>query len=87
MILRGDGKANLHQSSCFEPALKKSIIEPDKTRGVKRPNIGLLNPPYAQSKSDAELHELYFVKEIFLLVSLCGLCASKTTIQVTVPTG
>lgn len=73
MILRGDGKANLHQSSCFEPTLKKAIIEPDPSRGVKRPNIGLLNPPYAQSKSDAELHELYFVKEMLDLLKKGGL--------------
>lgn len=57
MILRGDGKANLHQSSCFDDdiiaAVKKS-----------KPNVGMLNPPYAQSKSDAELHELYFVKQM-----------------------
>ncbi|MFZ6814926.1 HsdM family class I SAM-dependent methyltransferase [Undibacterium sp. Rencai35W] len=57
MILRGDGKANLHQSSCFDDdiiaAVKKS-----------KPTIGMLNPPYAQSKSDAELHELYFVKQM-----------------------
>ncbi|MFA0115671.1 class I SAM-dependent DNA methyltransferase [Vibrio sp. 10N.261.46.E11] len=73
MILRGDGKANLHQSSCFEPTLKKAITAPDPALGVKRPNIGLLNPPYAQSKSDAELHELYFVKEMLDLLEKGGL--------------
>lgn len=73
MILRGDGKANLHQSSCFEPTLKKAITVPDPALGVKRPNIGLLNPPYAQSKSDAELHELYFVKEMLDLLDKGGL--------------
>lgn len=73
MILRGDGKANLHQSSCFEPTLKKAITSPDPTLGVKRPNIGLLNPPYAQSKSDAELHELYFVKEMLDLLDKGGI--------------
>lgn len=57
MILRGDGKANLHQASCFDDAVIKAI----KTM---RPNVGMLNPPYAQSKSDAELHELYFVKQM-----------------------
>lgn len=64
MILRGDGKANLHQSSCFEDSLKKSITKPEKSKGVARPNIGLLNPPFAQAKTDVELHELYFVKEM-----------------------
>lgn len=57
MILRGDGKANLHQGSCFDEAITESV------RNMK-PNKGLLNPPYAQSKSDAELHELYFVKHM-----------------------
>lgn len=57
MILRGDGKANLHQASCFDDAVIKSIKK-------LKPNVGMLNPPYAQSKSDAELHELYFVKQM-----------------------
>jgi len=50
MILRGDGKANLHQSSCFDDAVIKSVK-------AMKPNVGMLNPPYAQSKSDAELHD------------------------------
>lgn len=57
MILRGDGKANLHQASCFDDAIIKAVKE-------MKPNVGMLNPPYAQSKSDAELHELYFVKQM-----------------------
>ncbi|MDO5638979.1 MAG: N-6 DNA methylase [Neisseria sp.] len=64
MILRGDGKANLHQSSCFMTDLQDLIKNPKENSGLKRPNVGFLNPPYAQSKSDAELHELYFVKEM-----------------------
>lgn len=67
MILRGDGKANLHQASCFDDAVIESIKNPKQTKGeppVQRPNVGMLNPPYAQSKSDAELHELYFVKQM-----------------------
>lgn len=72
MILRGDGKANLHQSSCFETSLQDSIKEPKDTTGLKRPNVGFLNPPYAQSKSDAELHELYFVKEMLDLLEKGG---------------
>lgn len=57
MILRGDGKANLHQASCFDDAIIKSVK-------AMQPTVGMLNPPYAQSKSDAELHELYFVKQM-----------------------
>lgn len=57
MILRGDGKANLHQASCFDDV----VIEAIK---ALKPNVGFLNPPYAQSKSDAELSELYFIKQM-----------------------
>jgi|LSQX01.1.fsa_nt_gb type I restriction-modification system DNA methylase subunit len=57
MILHGDGKANLHQGSCFDDAIVKAIKEYEC-------NIGLLNPPYAQKKSDSALHELYFVKQM-----------------------
>ena len=52
MILRGDGKANLHQSSCFDEAVTAAVKE-------KRCDVGLLNPPYSQG--DEDLHELYFV--------------------------
>ncbi|WP_145504078.1 HsdM family class I SAM-dependent methyltransferase [Yersinia vastinensis] len=57
MILRGDGKANLHQASCFDEAIIKAVKK-------MKPNVGMLNPPYAQSKSDVGLHELYFVKQM-----------------------
>lgn len=55
MILRGDGKANLHQGSCFDEAITKEISE-------HKCNIGMLNPPYSQS--DEDLHELVFVKHM-----------------------
>jgi type I restriction enzyme M protein len=57
MILRGDGKANLHQASCFDDAIIEAVRKME-------PNVGMLNPPYSQSKGDAELHELYFVKQM-----------------------
>lgn len=55
MILRGDGKANLHQGSCFEPGIIKMVRE-------MRPDIGLLNPPFSQG--DDDLHELVFIKQM-----------------------
>ncbi|WP_446011462.1 HsdM family class I SAM-dependent methyltransferase [Candidatus Electrothrix sp.] len=55
MILRGDGKANLHQGSCFGDAITTSIKK-------HKCDIGMLNPPYAQS--DENLHELVFVKHM-----------------------
>lgn len=57
MILRGDGKANLYQASCFDNTAIKDIKK-------LKPNVGMLNPPYSQEKSDEELHELYFVKQM-----------------------
>jgi hypothetical protein len=61
-------------------------MEPDPSRGVKRPNIGLLNPPYAQSKSDAELHELYFVKEMLDLLDKGGISQNSSVICLGVKT-
>lgn len=55
MILRGDGKANLYQGSCFDDAITKEI----KRHGC---DVGMVNPPYSQSDSD--LHELKFVKHM-----------------------
>jgi type I restriction enzyme M protein len=55
MILRGDGKANLHQSSCFDEAVTEKIKK-------HKCNVGLLNPPYSQG--DEDLHELYFIKHM-----------------------
>lgn len=65
MILRGDGKANLHQASCFDDAVIAAVQK-------MKPNVGMLNPPYSQSKSDAELHELYFVKQMLDTLSPGG---------------
>jgi type I restriction enzyme M protein len=55
MILRGDGKANLYQGSCFDPAIVSAIKE-------SQCDVGVLNPPYSQG--DEDLHELYFVSQM-----------------------
>ncbi|AUW40586.1 HsdM family class I SAM-dependent methyltransferase [Rhizobium leguminosarum] len=55
MILRGDGKANLYQGSCFDPAIADAVKKHDA-------NIGMLNPPFSQS--DEDLHELHFTKHM-----------------------
>lgn len=55
MILRGDGKANLYQGSCFDAAITDAVKD-------HRPDVGLINPPYAKSKED--LHELRFVEHM-----------------------
>lgn len=55
MLLRGDGKANLHQASCFEEAIVAQVTS-------YKCDVGLINPPYSQD--DEELHELYFVLQM-----------------------
>ena len=64
MILRGDGKANLYQGSCFDKAITKAIR-------AHECNTGMLNPPFAQS--DAALHELYFTKHMLDCLTTGGL--------------
>ena len=58
MILRGDGKANLYQGSCFE----QSIIAKIKNKAT----VGMINPPYSQKGKD--LHELNFIKQLLDLL-------------------
>jgi 16S rRNA G966 N2-methylase RsmD len=50
MIIRGDGKSNIIFGDCFDKVLTDEI----KTKNV---NVGLLNPPYAQTKSELEFVE------------------------------
>jgi hypothetical protein len=52
MILRGDGKANLYQGSCFDEGITEAVKK-------HQANVGLLNPPFSQG--DAGLHELQFI--------------------------
>ena len=55
MILRGDGKANLHQGSCFDEGIMQAVK-------ANKCDVGLLNPPFSQG--DAGLGELYFIKHL-----------------------
>jgi type I restriction enzyme M protein len=55
MILRGDGKANLHQGSCFDAAITAALK-------AHKCDVGMLNPPFSQG--DEDLHELVFVKQM-----------------------
>lgn len=59
MIIRKDGKSNIHYGDCFNPEIANKI------KSVN-PTIGLMNPPYSQ-KEDPELK---FVDQLLdLLVS------------------
>jgi type I restriction-modification system DNA methylase subunit len=50
MIIRGDGKSNIIFGDCFDKALTDEI----KSKNI---NVGLINPPYAQTKSELEFVE------------------------------
>lgn len=64
MILRGDGKANLYQGSCFDDAIIQAIRSHECT-------VGMINPPYSQN--DEELHELVFIKRMLDCLSEGGI--------------
>lgn len=51
MILRGDGKTNLYQGSCFDEEIFNQI--------KNKATVGFINPPYSQKGED--LHEWDFV--------------------------
>lgn len=63
MILRGDGKANLYQGSCFDKAIIQAVkTHTDSDGNPLAPRVGMVNPPYAKSKVD--LSELRFVENM-----------------------
>lgn len=70
MVLRGDGRSNLHRGDCFDPNLQNEIMRPSRA-GMQRPNKGLLNPPYSQKGK--EQHELDFVKAMLDMLTPGGL--------------
>ncbi len=55
MILRGDGKANIYQGSCFQPDITNNLQQGVVDRHG-RPTVGLINPPFSQRGEG--LHEL-----------------------------
>jgi len=65
MILRGDGKANLYQGSCFDKDISNSVKS-------HKCDVAFLNPPYSQGTD--ELHELKFVQHALELVEPNSIC-------------
>lgn len=55
MILRGDGKANLHLGSCFDDDITAKVKS-------KKPTVGLINPPYGQKTPG--LQEVNFIEHM-----------------------
>ncbi len=58
MILRGDGKSNLH---CDDFLMKN----PKQLQTEFRATVGMLNPPYSQgTKNDSDLYEISFTEHL-----------------------
>ncbi|WBX84580.1 HsdM family class I SAM-dependent methyltransferase [Sphingosinicella microcystinivorans] len=70
MILQGDGKSGISPNSCFEDAAR--IKE-------KKPNVGLLNPPYKSNADDPE--ELDFILNNLSALEVNGTCVAIVPIS------
>lgn len=70
MILQGDGKSGISPVSCFED------IERIKS---KKPNVGLLNPPYKSNADDPE--ELEFILNNLAALEVNGTCVAIVPIS------
>lgn len=58
MILRGDGKSNLGNIDFIKEPFKK-------IKDIKRPTVGVMNPPYSQgSKKNPHLYEISFLEHL-----------------------
>ncbi len=78
MIVRRDGKSNIHYGSCFDEKILVKLRE-------QNIDIGLINPPYSQN----DHNELEFVEKLLSILSTRGIavavvplnCALGTTCQ------
>ena len=61
MIVRRDGKSNIHYGSCFDEKIASELRE-------KNIDIGLINPPYSQD----DHNELEFVEQLLSILTTRG---------------
>lgn len=62
MIIRKDGKSNIYKGDCFNAQITKEL----KSKNI---NIGLINPPYAQTDKE----ELEFVEHLLDILVVGGI--------------
>jgi len=65
MIVRRDGKSNIHYGSCFDENILKKLRK-------KNLNIGLINPPYSQD----DHNELEFVEKLLSILVNRGIAVA-----------
>ena len=66
MLLRGDGKSNIHHNTCFE-------IDKKEIQKLK-PTVGFLNPPYSKRKEGSE--ELNYVLNCLSFLERNSICVA-----------
>jgi len=80
MILHGDGKANIFRGDCFS--------EVKRIAGLRKPTVGLLNPPYKNKAIKEDKEELEFVLNNLECLQQDGKCVAIVPITcATAPTG
>ena len=70
MIVRRDGKSNIHYGSCFDEAILSDLRS-------KNIDIGLINPPYSQE----DHNELEFVKKLLSVLTPHGVAVAVVPIN------
>jgi len=74
MMMRGDGKSNIHFGSCFDPDLIKTIKR-------YRPNKAFLNPPYDVGE-DGQLEFIETALDCIVKDGICvAICQMSTAIS------
>lgn len=70
MIVRRDGKSNIHYGSCFD----KKIVDELKKKNI---DVGLINPPYSQK----DHNELEFVEQLLSILVNRGIAVAVVPIN------
>lgn len=70
MIVRRDGKSNIHYGSCFD----KKIIDELRLKNI---DVGLINPPYSQE----DYNELEFVEQLLSVLVTRGVVVAVVPIN------
>jgi type I restriction-modification system DNA methylase subunit len=73
MFIHQDGKTNINHGSCFDEEIIKAVK-------YKKPNVGLLNPPYKNDKK-TDVDEYEFVLNNLDCLTQGGLCAAILPMQ------
>ena len=70
MIVRRDGKSNIHYGSCFDTKIANELRK-------KNIDVGLINPPYSQD----DYNELEFVEQLLSILATRGIAVAVVPIN------